>query len=59
MDVLPIPDRPDYAAGVKLYENKGYVVLGLCPECEWGLLVHKDDSRTYCTAYGQCEYAPG
>lgn len=30
-----------------------------CPECGWGQLVKKEGGRVACTAYGQCELAPG
>ena len=69
MDTLPVPDS--YAEAVKHYEDDGYTVEGLCPECQWGLIV--SGTRTFkfgrfkgqsydvhsCTAYGSCEYAPG
>ena len=41
--------------------SKGYVLVEpTCPECGYGQLVkHGDDGRVRCTAYGQCELAPG
>lgn len=39
--------------------RRGYtLVLPECPECHYGQLVRKDE-KTHCTAYGQCELAPG
>ena len=39
--------------------KRGYVLVeDRCPECGYGQLVSKD-GRTSCTAYGQCELAPG
>lgn len=40
-------------------QEKGYVLVEeVCPECQYGQLVEKD-GRVHCTAYGQCELAPG
>lgn len=65
MQTLPIPSN--YADAVRRFEADGYVVEGLCPECQYGLIVRKVYTTRQggtvhmhtCTAYGQCEYAPG
>lgn len=61
MDVLPIPDRDDYRTAASGFEERGYTVHGLCPECQWGLIVENQERgwRPVCSAYGQCELAPG
>ena len=46
----------------KYLASKGYVLVeDVCPECNYGQVVsHKDTPhRVFCTAYGQCENAPG
>lgn len=42
-------------------ERQGYILVAEeCPECGHGQLVkHGKDGRVVCTAYGQCELAPG
>lgn len=65
MQTLPIPDN--YRDAVRRMEADGYTVEGLCPECQYGLIVRKvyvmrnggPREMHTCTAYGQCEYAPG
>lgn len=59
-------DQPDTDQGreaMASWVRAGYEVLGLCPECGWGFIVAskngEDFIRYYCTAYGQCEMAPG
>lgn len=40
--------------------ERGYVLVApTCPECGFGQLVRRGEGRIACTAYGQCENAPG
>ncbi len=40
--------------------KKGYrLVLPTCPECGYGQIVQDEQEHSFCTAYGQCELAPG
>ena len=63
METLEQPNTPDFIAAKESWEKAGYEVLGMCPECQWGFIVGSKDGkeflRAYCTAYGQCERAPG
>lgn len=57
-DISGSPPK-SFAEGKARWEALGYAVEGLCPECQHGYIVRKGDDRSYCTAYGQCEMAPG
>lgn len=59
MQTLDVPIS--YRESVARWKALGYSVHGLCPECKWGLIV-SNETKGYgwcCTAYGQCELAPG
>lgn len=44
----------------KFLQGAGYILVKQhCPECGWGQLVRSREGREACTAYGQCELAPG
>lgn len=58
MTTFAVPPE-GYARAIARMQARGWEVLGLCPECHWGLMVKINGGRTRCTAYGQCELAPG
>lgn len=60
---LEQPDTADGIKAMKSWQDSGYEVLGICPECQWGFIVGSKNGeeflRHFCTAYGECELAPG
>lgn len=60
--LLDIPEGDEWQKAKQSWEDHGYAVLGLCSWCQWGFVVESPNlthGRRYCTAYGQCEAAPG